>query len=48
MPKARSQAQARKFGAMYGRGEITKKELEARNKGLKMKNLPKHAKKKKK
>lgn len=40
MPKAKSKAQARKFGALYGRGEITKKELSARTKGLKLSKLP--------
>jgi len=47
MPKAKSQAQARFFGAEYSRGEMSKHELKKRTKGLKLSALPKRVAKKK-
>jgi hypothetical protein len=47
MPKAKSQAQARKFGALFSEGKISRPELETRVKGVKVSKLPMRVKKKK-
>ena len=42
----KSKAQFRKFGAMYERGEISKKKLDEWTKGVDYNKLPERAKKK--